>query len=112
MKQTALANSIPINSAIRLGYVLYLFVFIAGLLGPFGFAPFHIPGLTLLSLAFLYSSLQSCSLKQSFFLGSLYGIGFFGFGVSWVIVSIHDYGQLNYFFAGLVTFIFISYLSL
>lgn len=112
MKQSALVNSIPINSSIRLGYVKYFFVFIAGLLGPFGFAPFHIPGLTLLSLAFFYSSLHACSTKQSFTLGILYGIGYFGFGVSWVIVSIHDYGQLNYFLAGFVTLVFITYLSL
>ncbi|QMT60050.1 apolipoprotein N-acyltransferase [Legionella sp. PC997] len=112
MKQTALANSIPLNSSIRLGYVKYFFVFIAGLLAPFGFAPFHIPGLTLLSLAFLYSSLQNCSIKQCFYLGFFYGLGYFGFGVSWVIVSIHDYGQMNYFFSGLVTLIFIAYLSL
>lgn len=112
MKQTALANSIPFNSSIRLGYVKYLFVFLAGLLVPFGFAPFHIPGLILLSLAFLYSSLQNCSIKQGFSMGFFYGIGYFGFGVSWVIVSIHDYGQLNYFLSALVTLIFIMYLSL
>ncbi|HHI9481267.1 TPA: apolipoprotein N-acyltransferase [Legionella anisa] len=112
MKQTALANSIPLNSSIRLRYVKYFFVFIAGLLAPFGFAPFHIPGLALLSMAFLYSSLQNCSAKQGFALGFFYGLGYFGFGVSWVIVSIHDYGQLNYFFAGLVTLIFIMYLAL
>ena len=112
MKQTALANLISFNSSIRLGYAKYVFIFIAGLLAPFGFAPFHIPGLTLLSMSFLYASLQECSPKQSIFMGFIYGIGYFGFGVSWVIVSIHDYGQLNYVIAGLVTLIFIMYLSL
>lgn len=112
MKQTALANSLSFNSSIRIGYVKYLFVFIAGLFAPFGFAPFHLPGLTLLSLAFLYASLHNCSRRQSFYLGFIYGIGYFGFGVSWVIVSIHDYGQLNYALSGLVTLIFIMYLSL
>lgn len=73
MKQTALANSIPLNSSIRLRYVKYFFVFIAGLLAPFGFAPFHIPGLALLSMAFLYSSLQNCSAKQGFALGFFMG---------------------------------------
>jgi apolipoprotein N-acyltransferase len=87
-------------------------LFIAGLIAHFGFAPFHIPGLTLLSLAFLYSSLHHGSPKQAFILGFFYGLGYFGFGVSWVIVSIHDYGQLNYFFAGLVTLIFIVYLAI
>jgi len=39
-------------------------------------------------------------------------MGYFGFGVSWVIISIHDYGQLNYFVSGLATLLFIVYLSL
>ncbi|MBN9227521.1 MULTISPECIES: apolipoprotein N-acyltransferase [Legionella] len=112
MKPTALANPISLNSSIHLGYIKYFFVFMAGLIAPFGFAPFHIPGLILLSLAFLYSSLQNCSRKQGFSLGFFYGMGYFGFGVSWVIVSIHDYGQLNYFLAGLITLIFIMYLAL
>lgn len=112
MKQTALANSTTLKSSICLGYTKYLFVFIAGLFSPFGFAPFHMPGLTLLSLASLYFSLKNCSVKQSAYLGFIYGLGFFGFGVSWVIISIHDYGQLNYFGSAFVTLIFIMYLSL
>lgn len=112
MKQTALANYIPLHSSLRLGYIQYFFAFISGLLGPLGFAPFHLPGLTILSLAFFFSAIQNCSIKQGLTLGFCYGLGFFGFGVSWIIVSIHDYGQLNYFLAGFVTLIFIMYLSL
>ena len=100
------------DSSIRSGYLNYLFVFVAGLLAPLGFAPFHLPGLTFISLAFLFLRLQNCTTKQGFYLGFLYGMGFFGFGVSWVVVSIHDYGQLNYFFAGLATLIFIMYLKI
>ncbi|EHL29166.1 hypothetical protein [Legionella drancourtii] len=111
MKQTALANSIPFAS-IRVGYLNYLVIFIAGLCAPLGFAPFHMPGLMILSLAFLYANLNNCSRKQSFYLGFFYGIGYFGFGVSWVIVSIHDYGQLNYVLSALVTLIFVMYLAL
>lgn len=76
MKQTALANSTTLKSSICLGYTKYLFVFIAGLFSPFGFAPFHMPGLTLLSLASLYFSLKNCSVKQSAYLGFIYGLGF------------------------------------
>ncbi|MGC1182261.1 apolipoprotein N-acyltransferase [Legionella sp.] len=111
MKQTALANSIQLTST-RAGYVNYLLIFIIGLLGPLGFAPFHMPGLTILSLACLFFSLSNCSRKQSFYFGFFYGIGYFGLGVSWVIISVHDYGQLNYVFSGLVTLIFIMYLAL
>ncbi len=112
MKQTALANSIFFNSSVTITRVNYFFILLAGVLAPLGFAPFHMPGFTLLSLAFLFSNIQNCRKKQAVNLGFLYGIGYFGFGVSWVIVSIHDYGQLNYLFAGLATLIFIMYLAL
>jgi apolipoprotein N-acyltransferase len=87
-------------------------MFLAGVVAPFGFAPFHIPAFTLLSLAFLYANLQHCSRKQSIILGFFYGIGYFGFGVSWVIISIHDYGHLNYFASGIITSLFVMYLAL
>jgi apolipoprotein N-acyltransferase len=112
MKQTALAFNGFLASSIRVNYPIYFLVFIAGLIGPLGFAPFHLPGLIILSLALLFHNLLNCSIKQSFALGFTFGLGYFGFGVSWVIVSIHDYGQLNYFLAGLTTLLFITYLSL
>lgn len=112
MKQTALATPFSFNFSIRLGFARHFILFIAGLLAPLGFAPFHIPGLTILSLAFLYANLNKSSKKHCFWQGFFYGLGYFGFGVSWVIVSIHDYGQLNYFLSSLVTLIFIMYLAL
>ncbi|MCL9684624.1 apolipoprotein N-acyltransferase [Legionella maioricensis] len=112
MKQAALTNSEFFDAVIRSKYTLYIFIFITGLLAPLGFAPFHMPGITILSLAFLFSALLNCSAKKSFTLGFIFGVGYFGFGVSWVIISIHDYGQLNYFLSGLTTLIFVFYLSL
>lgn len=112
MKQAALANSIILGSSSRVHYSKYALTFLAGLLGPLGFAPFHLPGLTILSLALLFSGLLNCTIKQSFILGFTFGMGYFGLGVSWVIISIHDYGQINYFFAGLITLTFIMYLAL
>lgn len=111
MKQTALANSISITS-IRVGYLKFLLLLIIGLMGPLGFAPFHMPGFMILSLALLFTNLKNCTRKHGFYLGFFYGLGYFGFGVSWVIVSIHDYGQLNYLCSALVTLIFVMYLSL
>lgn len=111
MKPSALANFPPLNCSLRMS-IKYIFIILAGLLAPLGFAPFHMPGLIILSLAFFYFSIQNCSKKQACYSGFLYGIGYFGFGVSWVIVSIHDYGQLNYLLSGLVTLIFIMYLAL
>ncbi|WP_298626092.1 apolipoprotein N-acyltransferase [uncultured Legionella sp.] len=112
MKSASLTAPISLETPSRIFYSKYLFLFIAGMLGPVGFAPFHVPGLTILSIASLFSTVLYCSNKQGFISGFIFGLGYFGFGVSWVIVSIHDYGQLNYFLAGIATLAFIAYLSL
>lgn len=112
MKHAALAPLFDLKTSFRVYFPLYFLIFCAGLLGPLGFAPYHMPGFSILSLALLFASLLNSTLRQSLLLGFVFGLGYFGFGVSWVIVSIHDYGQLNYFFAGLLTLTFIAYLSL
>lgn len=112
MKPIALSNPLISDSSRRISYSKYLIAFIAGLLGPLGFAPFNVPGLSLLSLAILFSELIQANRKQGFILGLSYGLAYFGFGVSWVAISIHDYGHINYFLSGLITLLFVFYLSL
>lgn len=112
MKQAALTNSSFLESTKRINYSSYIAMFFSGLSGSLGFAPFHMPGLTIISLALLFAQLLNCNKKQAFSLGFIFGLGYFSLGVSWVIVSIHDYGQLNYFLSGLITLSFIAYLSL
>lgn len=92
------------------GYLLRSFF--AGLLIPFGFAPFHVPGLTILGIALLFAQLQVQSSKQSFLTGFVFGLGFFSFGVSWVYMSIHAYGHLNPILSALTTLLFVIYLAL
>ena len=111
MKQATLTNSFFIDTSLKSKYITFIFTFIAGLVAPLGFAPFHMPGVTILSLAFLFSTLLNCPIKQGVISGFIFGLGYFGSGVSWVIVSIHDYGQLNYLLAGLATLLFVIYLS-
>ena len=86
--------------------------FFSGLLLPLGFAPFHFPGLTVLGIALLFLSLTKTSPKQSFLIGFFFGLGFLGFGVSWVYVSIHEYGHLHPLLAAGITLLFIAYLAL
>lgn len=88
-----------------------LFAFLAGLLIPFGFAPFHLPGITILGIGLLYAQINQQSWKHSFLTGFAFGLGFLGFGVSWVYVSIHQYGHLNPILSALITLLFIVYLS-
>lgn len=112
MNPAVLNNSITLTSRTYSNYLAYILSFFAGLLGPLGFAPFHLPGLTILSLASLYFLLNYYSQKKAFLLGFFYGLAYFGLGISWVIISIHDYGNLNYFFSGIATLGFIAYLAL
>ncbi|MDP3704545.1 MAG: apolipoprotein N-acyltransferase [Legionellaceae bacterium] len=98
------------SSAIPYAYLLR--IFFAGILIPFGFAPFHFPGLTILGMALLYAELQGKSLKQSLLTGFIFGLGFMGLGVSWIYVSIHAYGHLNTILSALITTVFIGYIAL
>ncbi|RUR09596.1 apolipoprotein N-acyltransferase [Legionella sp. km772] len=112
MKPAVLNNPFYFSAFISSKYSAYLFAFFSGLLGPLGFAPFHLPGMAIISMVSFYHLLRHHSVKRVSFLGFFYGLGYFGLGVSWVIISIHDYGNLNYFLSGLTTLGFIFYLSL
>ena len=110
---------------ITLGYLLkcfkpyWIIALFSGALLPFGFAPFHLPGLALLGLTFFFAQLSyglttsgKSGRTQAFMTGFAFGLGYLGFGVSWVFVSIHDYGHLNFVLSGLITLLFVAYLSL
>lgn len=92
----------------------------SGALLPFGFAPFHLPGLALLGLTFFFAQLSyglttthgRSGREQAFFTGVAFGLGYFGFGVSWVFVSIHNYGHLNILLSAFITLLFVAWLSL
>ena len=79
---------------------------------PLGFAPFHLPGFSLLGLALFFAQLQFRPRASSFLTGLFFGFGYFGFGVSWIYVSIHEYGHLNIALSALATFMFVGYLAL
>ncbi|WP_133127315.1 apolipoprotein N-acyltransferase [Legionella nagasakiensis] len=86
--------------------------FLAGLLIPLGFAPFHLPGLAILGIAAFFGLLHRSSLKQSFYVGFVFGLGATGLGVSWVYISIHEYGHVHSLGSAAITLFFIAYLSL
>lgn len=96
----------------RIQRIPYWRCFFFGLLLPLSFAPFHLPGLAILGLALFYHYLITQENEQPFFSGLVFGLGFFSFGISWVYISIHEYGHLNSLVSALITFIFILYLSL
>lgn len=85
---------------------------LAGLLGVFAFAPFHLFPLMLISLTALLWVFQQSSVAQAFRRGFYYGLGFFGAGISWVYVSIHSFGNAPAIASVLLTCCFIAVLAL
>jgi len=86
--------------------------FFAGILIPCGFSPIHLPILTFIGMAWLFIQLQQQTGKKAFYHGLLFGLGFFSLGVSWIYVSIHNYGHLDAPLSALITLLFIAYLAL
>lgn len=64
----------------------------AGILFTLAFAPFNLSYLVFPSLALLFFLCRPLQAKQAFVRGYAFGLGQFGLGVSWVYVSVHDYG--------------------
>jgi apolipoprotein N-acyltransferase len=85
--------------------------FLLGAVCVAGFAPFHLFLLPILSLAGLIR-LWSDGRKDSFGTGFFFGLGFFLFGVSWVYVSLHEFGGMPMPLAILATCLFCAFLSL
>ena len=91
----------------------YLMAIIAGALGVLSFAPFHFWPAYFISLTvFALLVMTSASAKAACYRGASLALGFFGAGVSWIFVSIADYGQVGDFIAALITLSFVGLLSL
>jgi len=112
MNQTPISNTFRSMAAASIPHASTLRSFFAGLLVPCGFAPIHMPGLAILGIALLFAQLRRQTVKQSFYTGFVFGLGFFGLGISWIYVSIHAYGHLNPPLSALVTLIFVAYLAI
>ncbi|NQZ33453.1 MAG: apolipoprotein N-acyltransferase [Oceanospirillaceae bacterium] len=89
-----------------------LLALISGAITTLAFAPFDIFAIALITPAALYILLNKRSIKQACLLGWLFGLGFFGSGISWVYVSIHTYGNTPAPLAALLTLIFCAALAL
>lgn len=86
---------------------------ILGALAVFGYAPFYLYPIPLLTLAGLFLLWRKAeSPKQSFVIGYFYGLGLFGAGVSWIYVSLHDFGGMPAVAAGVATTLFCMFLAL
>ena len=87
--------------------------FASGVLGVAGFAPAGIATLGIVAPALLFVLWEyAASPRRAALAGFAWGMGFFGAGVSWVYVSLHDIGMMPAPLAALATLLFCGVLSL
>lgn len=84
----------------------------AGILFTLAFAPFDYAYLAPMALSLLFASWQNITSRRAILRGYLFGLGSFGLGVSWVYVSMHDFGGANWLIASLLTCLFFSFWAL
>ena len=86
---------------------------IAGAACVLGFAPFYLWPVPIAALAVLFAAWERCtSPRRAALEGYAFGLGYFLVGVSWVYVSLHDFGSMPAALAGLATLLFCAYLAI
>ena len=91
----------------------HLAAFAAGAAAVAAFAPVQWSPLAPLALAFLFHLwLRADSPRRAALLGYAFGLGHFGAGVSWIYVSLHDFGAMPAPLAAIATALYCAYLAL
>lgn len=89
------------------------FALLLGVVSVAGYAPFYLFPLPIAALALLIVLWQHASApRRAAVLGWWFGFGFFVAGVSWVYVSLHDFGTMPAPLAAFFTLLFCAYLAL
>jgi len=99
-----------------LGATLRFSTFYPALLGCFavlGYAPFYLYPATILALAGLFHLWnRAADAKRMALQGFAFGLGLFGTGISWLYISLHDFGGMPMLPAALATAAFCAFLAL
>ena len=86
---------------------------ILGALCVFGFAPFYVFILPIISLTGLFYLWERANTpKQAAKLGLIFGLGYFIAGIYWIYISLHDVGGMPFWMAGIATFCLCAFLAL
>jgi len=86
-----------------------IFALLAGGLFTLAFAPFNYSLLALVALTVLFATWQHCSPARALLRGYLFGLGSFGLGISWVYISVHDYGGAAVFGSVAITVLCVAF---
>ena len=93
-------------------WLISLLALVAGAGLPLAFAPFELAPLAILLPALWLALLPAQRPRRGFGLGYLFGLGAFGVGVSWVHISIHEFGGTPLVVALLVAALLVAFLAL
>ncbi len=97
------------TALLRRGRLLAL---LAGALTTLGFAPFNLWPLAIAGPALLFWLWLHAGRDSGFRLGLLYGLGLMGSGVTWLHVSLAQFGDVGWFLPLLVTGLFVLVMAL
>ncbi len=104
------SSVIPHPSSLKSPLIL---AFVLGAVTVAGHAPFYIFPLPVAALAVLFTLWQrAANARAAALIGFAYGLGLFLSGVSWVYVSLHEFGAMPAPLAGLATFLFCAFIAL
>jgi apolipoprotein N-acyltransferase len=85
---------------------------VAGIVFTLAFAPSDYACLAPLALIILFASWRNSTSGRAVLRGYLFGLASFGLGVSWVYVSIHDFGKADMLSSSLLTGLFVGFWAL
>jgi apolipoprotein N-acyltransferase len=86
--------------------------FVAGAASVAAFAPLGVYPVALVTFGWLAHAWAAREPRQCFWAGFAFGLGFFLGGVSWVYVSLHEFGDMPAALAAFATLIFCAFLAL
>jgi len=94
------------------GWLATAVSFLAGAVMVLAFAPFNLFLLAPVGLALWFAVLRGAEPGAAFRHGYAFGLGLFGFGVSWIFNSLLIFGQAPWLVATLITVLFVLSLAL
>ncbi|HSC68942.1 MAG TPA: apolipoprotein N-acyltransferase [Cellvibrio sp.] len=86
--------------------IALLIAALSGALITLSFAPFHLWPIAIASMVAFALLLKEQSLKSVLWRSFAFAVGFYGAGIHWIYVSIHNFGGASPFFAAFLVFIF------
>jgi apolipoprotein N-acyltransferase len=84
---------------------------VSGALITLSFAPFNIWPIAIASLMAFALLLKEQSLNTILWRSFAFGVGFYGAGIHWIYVGIHNFGGASPLFAGFLVFIFACFMA-